>query len=191
MASSSGIYCWKHIESGKRYIGQSIDIFRRMAEHRKLLRGNRHGNGYFQKAWLKYGEDGFEFSVIEFCPQEVLSWKEEEWISKHQTTKKEFGYNGTAGGEAPKLTEEIKNKISKSHTGKKHSEGTRQKMRNAWEHRPPISFETRKKMADSIRGEKHYLWGKKIPIETRKKLSESHKAFHQSKRIALEALEVV
>jgi len=176
MASASGIYCWKHIKSGKRYIGQSIDVFRRMIEHRKLLRGNRHGNGYFQKAWLKYGENSFEFSVIEFCPKEILSWREEEWISKYQTTNSDFGYNRTTGGENPRHTEETKRIISICSTGRKHSQDACQKISKA---RKGIVFsqEHKKKLSEAAKA-------RGITKETRLKMIESAKA----KRISLKVM---
>jgi hypothetical protein len=191
MASASGIYCWKHIESGKRYIGQSIDVFRRKTEHKKLLKKDAHGNEYLQRAWDKYGENKFEFCVIEFCPEEMLGWKEIEWIEIHQTFKKNFGYNITLGGEAPKLSKETRRKISEAHKGKKHSEETKQKLRDAWKKRPPVSVEVRKKMADAIRGKNHYLYGKHMSDEAKRKSSESHKAFHQRKKIDLVRLVTV
>jgi len=188
MASASGIYCWKHIESGKRYIGQSNDMFRRRTEHKKLLKKHAHGNEYLQRAWDKYGENEFEFCVLEFCPKEMLGWKEIEWIEIHQTYQKNFGYNITLGGEAPKLSEETRRKISESSKGRKHSEETKQKLRDAWKKRPPIPAEVRKKMADAIRGKNHYLYGKHMSDEAKRKSSESHKAFHQRKKIDLDSL---
>jgi hypothetical protein len=131
MASASGIYCWKHIESGKRYIGQAVNVLKRMSSHRTRLRGKYHDNEYFQKAWSKYGESAFEFSVIEFCPEEVLSWKEKEWISKYKVTDPNSGYNLTTGGENPKHSEETKRIIAICSTGRKHSEDSCQKISKA------------------------------------------------------------
>jgi len=176
MASASGIYCWKHIKSGKRYIGQAKNVITRMSSHRTRLRGNYHENEHFQRAWLKYGENAFEFSIIEFCPEEILSWKEEEWISKYQTTNSDFGYNRTTGGENPRQTEEIKRIISICSTGRKHSQDACQKISKA---RKGIVFsqEHKKKLSEAAKA-------RGITKETRLKMIESAKA----KRISLKVM---
>jgi len=179
MANASGIYCWKHIKSGKRYIGQAINVLKRMSSHRTRLRGKYHDNEYFQRAWSKYGESAFKFSVIEFCPQEMLSWKEEEWISKYQTTKSKFGYNLTTGGENPKHSDETKRIIAICSTGRKHSKDACQKISKA---RKGIVFseEHKKKLSDAAKA-------RGITKETRIKMIQSGK----DKRIALKAMFVV
>lgn len=49
------------------YIGQSKTIQRRWHDHLKCLRDGKHVNRHLQAAFQKYGEDAFEFSVIEEC----------------------------------------------------------------------------------------------------------------------------
>jgi len=62
-------------------------------------------------------------------------------------------------------SDETKKKISKSLSGRKLSEKTRKKLSNIALERPPISDETRKKLGDSHRGEKCYLWKGGISFE--------------------------
>ena len=31
--SKAGVYCWTHIESGKKYVGSSIDFYRRFMQY--------------------------------------------------------------------------------------------------------------------------------------------------------------
>jgi len=121
MANASAIYCWKHIESGKQYIGQTNNISKRMSSHRTKLRGGYHDNGLLQRAWNKYKEESFEFIVLEFCPEEILDWREEEWIKKYKSFHSLFGYNLTSGGEKPRHKEETKKVIALTSTGRKHS----------------------------------------------------------------------
>ena len=65
--SYSGIYCIINIQNGKKYIGSSKNI-RKRAE----LRHNNHDNQHLQNAWNKYGEEKFDFYVIEACPENTL-----------------------------------------------------------------------------------------------------------------------
>lgn len=51
-----GIYCIENIQTGKKYIGQQVNIRSRWYQHRNELRRGIHCNDYLQKAWNKYGE---------------------------------------------------------------------------------------------------------------------------------------
>lgn len=96
-----GIYKITNKINGKTYIGQSVNIKQRWAEHKANLRNNKHENPYLQNAWNKYGENNFTFKVIEECEQSELDDKEIYWISEY-CSYKDFenskGYNMTIGG---------------------------------------------------------------------------------------------
>jgi group I intron endonuclease len=62
----SGIYEIVHVSSGKKYIGSSIDVVRRLSGHRRDLKRGANTNFRLQRAWNKHGADAFEFRVIEF-----------------------------------------------------------------------------------------------------------------------------
>ena len=94
-----GIYCIENLINKKKYIGLSGDIKRRWTEHRSELRRGVHINVYLQRAWEKYGEDAFKFSVVELCTEECLSERERYYIKLYQTLSHEHGYNLTIGGE--------------------------------------------------------------------------------------------
>ena len=75
--------------NGKRYIGKSNNIKRRLNEHRL-------GKSYSPvicKAIAKYGWDAFDKTVLEFCPVEELGEKEIYYIAKFQPE-----YNLSKGG---------------------------------------------------------------------------------------------
>lgn len=51
--------------NNKRYIGRTNNIKARWNRHRNELRNNKHHCIYLQRAWNKYGEENFEFSIID------------------------------------------------------------------------------------------------------------------------------
>ena len=92
-----GIYKIINTVNNKCYIGQSIDIYQRWAEHKSALNHNRHHAQGLQNAWNKYGENVFEFQVIEECDVKDLIDKEMYYIQYFDSYYN--GYNGSKGGE--------------------------------------------------------------------------------------------
>ncbi len=63
-----GIYKITHKETGKIYIGETIDLDRRIKEHKKRLENQSHGNHLLQEAFDNGGQDFdeiFEFEILE------------------------------------------------------------------------------------------------------------------------------
>lgn len=79
---STGVYLVKCIANGRCYVGSSKNIPMRWKEHRYDLRHNQHCNDHWQKAWNKYGENKFEWSVLEATDVDdtVLRQREQHWI---------------------------------------------------------------------------------------------------------------
>jgi group I intron endonuclease len=76
----SGIYRIVQISTGRAYVGQSVDIRRRWVRHRYDLKAGRHASQRFQRTWSKYGPDAFRFEVLEECPPEHLTEREQWWM---------------------------------------------------------------------------------------------------------------
>lgn len=123
-----GIYQITCLINNKVYIGSSRNIGRRYNGHLRRLKRNIHTNKYLQNCWNKYGQENFEFTVVEFCLAESLKVREEFYFEITKCCDREFGFNivKTSGG-------------------------------------------------GYCSGEEHYLYGKSLSKETKKKLSESHK----------------
>ncbi len=131
-----GIYGIQNKINGNIYVGKTgMNFGDRWDSHKSLLRNNKHFNQYLQNAWNKYGEENFEFVVIEDCSVEELDEKEQYYIKLYK--KQDISYNLSDGGEGgyflgKSLPEDVKRKIGEKNrihmTGKKMSEQTKQKM---------------------------------------------------------------
>ena len=101
--------------NGKIYIGQTERLFsRRTTEHKSKLRGQDHRNPHLQNSWNKYGEDAFEFSILEICDNDKLNDNEDWWIDFFDSTDHNKGYNiQKGGGSRGSCSQEFKDKMSK------------------------------------------------------------------------------
>lgn len=77
-----GVYCLFNKVNGKQYIGSTVVSFKdRITHHRNRLRVNGHKNTYLQRSWNKYGEDSFEFRILEIVNDSNLVLEREQfWI---------------------------------------------------------------------------------------------------------------
>jgi group I intron endonuclease len=76
----SGIYAIEHAVSAKFYIGSSYQCRRRKSQHWTALRGGYHPSPHLQHAWNKYGEDAFEFFILEECAKSDLLIREQVYL---------------------------------------------------------------------------------------------------------------
>lgn len=70
----AGIYAIICTVTGKQYIGSSSDLHNRWLTHRSHLRNGR-GAILLQRAWNKYGEEAFIFTILEYVenPDELIA----------------------------------------------------------------------------------------------------------------------
>lgn len=155
-----GIYCIRLKDTSRYYVGQSVDIDKRSRGHKQKLRRGKHHSPKLQNAWNKYGEDAFEFFVLEISERDkdILCEREQYWMDELKAVGQDgFNICPAAG----------------SHLGVKRSAETRAKLSAAWNGRI-VTPETRSRMAKSMLGNKNRL-GSSPTEETRAKLSASKK----------------
>lgn len=91
-----GIYKITNSINGKSYIGKSINIRQRIANHfstGQYNNGNFHMPHFFEDL-KKYNRSDFDVEILEVCTdEEDLKIKEEYYIKKYKTYTPEFGYN--------------------------------------------------------------------------------------------------
>ena len=162
-----GIYRIKNITTDQCYYGSSIDIDLRFRVHKSQLRSNKHHNIHLQNAWNKYGEENFEFIIIEECEsnKEILLEREQFYID---SLRPYYNLLPTAGSRlGSKASEETKAKQSKSmmgkNVGKTHTLEMRESMKITHKH----TEQSKKKLSDAHTG-------KILKEETKKKMSEAH-----------------
>ena len=92
-----GIYRIENLVNHKSYVGQSIDIYERWVEHRWALNNEKHNNKHLMRAWHKYQEFSFEFTILERCKEDELNDREIYWVNYYDAY--DNGYNQTRGGD--------------------------------------------------------------------------------------------
>lgn len=172
-----GIYCIKNLITNKSYIGQANNIVQRWNRHKSDLNKQIHHNNHLQRAWNKYGEQNFEFEIIEIVENcDYLQDKEAYWIKHFKSIDRKFGYNIREAGINSPISEETKLKISKANTGRKFSKEHKEKLSIAGKKRV-LSDETKLKISKALIGKKHSKeFCRKISDALKgRQLSEKHK----------------
>jgi group I intron endonuclease len=124
-----GIYSIININNGKRYVGQSGNIFRRLVNHLNDLLQDSHYNEYLQRSFNKHTKNAFLVEVLQYCENDEFKLLEAEqhWIDFYQSYDKDKGYNWGPCAANPfkgaKHTDETKQKISLLNKGRKMPEG--------------------------------------------------------------------
>lgn len=173
MGKVCGIYCIENTSNNKKYIGQSVDIYKRWRDHKSKLNGHKHINEYLQRAWDKYGEDCFKFYILELCDVVQLDEFEVNYIAKFDTTNIQNGYNLNAGGNGNQSPSElVRGKMREN-----HADVSGENNPNYGKH---MTDDIKQKMIanrNTPKGESHVNYGKTFSEETKAKMRANHADF--------------
>lgn len=164
-----GIYVITSLKNSKVYIGQSTHIEKRWKEHKKALETNSHYNSYLQRAWNKYGEKNFMFSVLEECSVEQLNEREQYWIDYYGGINSNENYNFREGGSRGAFSDDVIRVMSEN--TKRLRQDADWVARNSQAIRDSWTPERRQRMSVLKKGTK---WTEK-QRENRKKFDDSRK----------------
>lgn len=170
--NSTGIY---RIDIGKRfYIGSAASSFiNRRSGHLHKLRKGEHANRYMQKAFDKYGEEAFRFSILEKCKPEECVAMEQKYIDQFFNHEMCMNLAPTAQSTlGVRYSEESRKKLSEIHARRVVKDETRklhsERMKN-FRHSP----EGRAKIAESNRR-------RKLSDEAKRKIGDKNRGRKQS-----------
>ena len=138
------IYKITNLINGKTYIGQTIgSVENRWKRHCR----ENSGCPALSRAIKKYGKDNFKIETIDTAKNQGELNKKEEYYVNNIDSMYPNGYNLREGGDATgKLSNVVKTKMSISHTGKKHSSKTIDKISKSSQQRMSCK-EFRKKLS--------------------------------------------
>ena len=185
------VYCIKNTVNNKEYIGLTTrTLEKRWKQH--IYESNKQDswewNTPLGNAIKKYGKDSFQVFVLEHCNSiDEMKQKEIQLIKERKSLASENGYNLSFGGDGRlgyKLSEETKQKISQGNLGKVMSADARYKMSVAAKKRcvgKPSPMDGKKHTDESKQKIVSFLTGRKQSEETKRKRSESMKAFFLNK----------
>jgi len=199
-----GIYRILCIKTNKCYVGQTKDFNRRKNSHFGLLNRNKSSHIKLQRAWNKYGEENFEFEILENIDinldnlKDILTIREQYWMNYYDSYNN--GYNSTPMAGLSTLgyrySKESKEKISRAAKGRIISDDTKRKISESLknrifteEHRKKLSEKSKIRMQDSKNrfrlsiissgidrsGENNNFYGRNHSEESKRKMSESMK----------------
>lgn len=186
-----------------KYVGQSMNIEKRIKNHIYLFNRNNHDNPYLQRLWNKYGDEEFSFDILEetLLDEKDLNNKEIYWIEKLNTLSPN-GANLMEGGHRNVHTPDVRAKMSEDRRGENNpnwgnhwSEESRKNMsekmtgkyvgdNSVWFGRHH-SEETKNKISNKNKGRTAYNKGLPMSDEQKKKLSESKKGKYKGEESPL------
>lgn len=187
------VYSITNTINHKIYIGQTVNFKKRIYEHKRTLKLNKHKNKYLQNDYNEFGLSAFTFQLeYENLNREDRLKKETELINFYGGIESDNVYNFqdniTENKEMRRLVSEhqkgkiIKqesiDKMRKKLTGRRLSEAHKQAIKKAsvkfiGDNNPAKRVEVRAKISEAVKGEKNGFYGKHHTEEARERIRQS------------------
>ena len=119
------IYRIVNMVNNKCYVGQTTCFRKRVNQHFRALKNNKHCSIYLQNSFNKHGIDSYYVEILEIVSKETICDREIYWIEYYKSYDKELGYNILVNAPSPwygKRSEKHCKNISNALTGKTLSE---------------------------------------------------------------------
>lgn len=129
-----GIYKIINKINQKYYLGSSKNIEKRWDRHISDLKNQRHHSILLQRSWNKYGEENFDFTIIEVIDENQILIREQELLEQETPYNPKIGFNiGTQATGGDNLThnpnkQQIIENISKAVKKRYENETSEQKL---------------------------------------------------------------
>lgn len=173
----SGIYTITNLLDNKIYVGSSSNITKRLTEHLRNLRKNKHSNIHLQRAWNRHKEQNFVFENLEFCNGEYLLSMENYWCNLLNTHDRKYGYNIRSINPEKwkeKLSQEIRDRISSTRK-RLFKEGILVCPMKGKTLSQEIKDKISKGRSGKNCGKDNYMYGRTHTKEARKKIGDTHR----------------
>lgn len=125
----SGIYQIHNLENDKLYIGGCVNLNKRFSHHVCELNHKRHNNKYLQRDWNRYGQQNFEFVVLELCTRDELLKREQYYLDQ---LRPQYNISKSAGNNrGTTRSEETRKRMSEARKKLWRSQGYRERVTEA------------------------------------------------------------
>jgi len=158
--NKSGIYLFTNLLNKDQYVGQSIDLAKRLTRYFSLSYLNNRNTLVISRALIKYGYANFSISILEYCDKDILNKREQYYINvikpvyNINVIKPVYNTLKIAGSSSGyKHTQESKDKRSLSLKGK--YTGT-----NSYLYGTTHTDQTKELMSSMRKGQDNYFYGK-------------------------------
>lgn len=174
------VYAIVHLESGKMYVGSTVNWLHRLNQHFSDLGKRKHQNKSIQDDYDICGKHGFSFYILEFLKssvEQLLIEREQHWIDKLNPA---YNVNQKAGRHIDGYIRSPEAKLKRRQTmlGRKRSKESRERQSKSMliyyqTHKKIISDEQKKKLSELNTGKNNPNWGKQRSPESRQRTSDA------------------
>ena len=172
----SGVYRIVNLVTNRTYIGSSLNVPKRLRDHKKLLAGRRHSNRHLQSSWMKHGQDCFSFDELVSCDCSELTTREQQFMDAYILHDLPLfnilPSSPSRAGMKRAQSLETREKIRATLMGHPVTDETREKMSMKWVRRP-LSQQGLRNLKDAHAGNKYSVGYTHTP-EARRKIGLAH-----------------